>query len=80
MGGGMRLPGRERRPARVTGEPHLVEIVHTGAAEGAVGGRKAGRLDDVRFHAQASRKAQDRAGVLGNVGLIERDAHCPGPR
>jgi hypothetical protein len=31
-----------------------IEIVHPGAAEGAVGGGKAGRPDEVRFDADAA--------------------------
>ena len=68
-------PVRERLPARVTHDRHLVEVVHAGAAEGAVGGRKAGRLDNVRLDAEAGAEPQNRAGVLGDVGLVERDPH-----
>ncbi len=56
-------------------ELHPVEVVHAGAAERPVGGREAGRLDDVRLAAQAGAEAQDRPGVLGDVGLEEGDAH-----
>ena len=69
-------PGLERIPARTwrTGN-HLVEIVHAGAPEGAVGGREAGRLDDVRLDTETGGEAQDHAGVLGDVGLVERNPH-----
>ena len=72
-------PGLECREARVPLDRHLVEIVHPGAAEGAVGDREAGRLDDMGGHAEAGRQAQDGAGVLGDVGLIERDPHRRDP-
>src|SRR5262249_8134838 len=68
-------PSFERIPVGVAHERHLVEIVHAGAAEGAVGGRKTGRLDDVSLDGEAGGQAQNRAGVLGNVGLVERDPH-----
>src|SRR6266568_634782 len=31
----------------------------------------------MRDEAQACRQAQDRAGVLGNIGLVKRDLHWP---
>ena len=40
----------------------------------AVGEIEAGRLDDVDGEAEAGGHAQDRAGVAGDVGLVERDA------
>ena len=42
-----------------------------GAAEGPVGHRKAGRLDDMGLHAEAGASPQHRAGILGDVGLVE---------
>ena len=62
-------PGFERLPAGVARDVHLIEIVHAGAAECAIGGREAGGLDDVRLEAEAGGEAQDRPGILGNVGL-----------
>ena len=57
----------------VAHDRHLIEIVHAGAAEGAVGGREARRLDDVRFDAEAGGKPQDGPGVLGDIGLKQRN-------
>ena len=68
-------PRFERVPAEVAHEPHVVEIVHAGATERAVAGGKARRFDDVRFDAEAGGEPQNRSGVLGDVGLIKRDAH-----
>src|SRR5262249_40418815 len=68
-------PSLERRETRVASDPHLVEIVHAGAAKGAVRGRKAGRLDDVHPDAEAGREPQDRPGILGNVRLETGDLH-----
>ena len=42
----------------------------------AVGQVEAGRLDDVDGEAEAGGHAQDRAGVAGDVGLVERDAQA----
>ena len=54
----------------------LVEIVHPGAAEGAVGSRETGRFDQMRLDAEAGAKPQNRAGILGNIGLVKCDAHA----
>ena len=62
-----------KRP--VAGEGDLVEIVHAGPAERAIGDREAGRLDDVRFKAQAGAEPENRAGILGNVRLVKGDLH-----
>jgi hypothetical protein len=56
-------------------ERNLVEVVHSGPAEGAVGDREAGRLDDMRRDAEAGGEAQNRAGVLRDVGLEQSDPH-----
>ena len=53
----------------------LIEVVHAGPAEMPVGDRKAGRLDDMGGHAQARAEAQNRPGVLGDVGLEKRNLH-----
>ena len=68
-------PGLEGRERAVADDGDLVEIVHAGAPEGAIGDRKAGRFDDVRFDAQAGAEPQNRAGVLGDVRLVEGDPH-----
>lgn len=53
-----------------------VEIIHPGAAKGAVGEGKARRRDQMRLDAEAGGEPQNRPGVLRNVGLVEGDAHC----
>jgi hypothetical protein len=65
----------EFRPGIVTHQGNLIEIIHPGPAEVAVGHRESRRLDDMGGHVQAGAEAQDRAGVLGNVGLKQRDLH-----
>ena len=52
-----------------------VEVIHPGAAERAVRGREACRLDDVRLEAEARGETKNRPRVLGNVGLEKRDLH-----
>ena len=54
---------------------HLIEVVHSGAAEVPVGDRKTGRLDDVRLDIQAGAEAENRSGVLRNVRLEKSYAH-----
>ena len=46
-----------------------VEVVHPGAAEGAVAGREAGRLDDVHIEAEAGGEPEDRSSVLSDIRL-----------
>src|SRR5437016_6330360 len=67
-------PGLKRRPIGMTGDPDLIEVIHAGTAEGPVAGGKAGRFDDVRLDAEAGSETKDRARILGNIGLIKRDA------
>jgi len=45
------------------------------AAEMSVGNWKSGGLDDVRGHAEAGAKPQNRSRVLGNVRLVKRNLH-----
>jgi hypothetical protein len=47
----------------------MVEIVHTGAAEVPVGYRKARWLDNMGGHIKACAQAQNRSGVLGDIGF-----------
>ena len=49
-----------------------------GPAEGAVGGGKASRPDEVCFKAEAGAQAQNRPGILRDVGLTKGDAHRGG--
>jgi hypothetical protein len=63
-------------PGIVAHDGHLVEIIHAGPAEMAVGNRKAGGLDDVSRHVEAGAETQNRPGVLGNIGLEKRNLHC----
>ena len=64
--------------ARMTQDVHLIEIVHAGPPKGAVGGRKAGRLDDVRLDAEAGGETENGPRVLGNIGLEQRNAQVWG--
>jgi hypothetical protein len=41
----------------------------------AVGHRKSGRLDDMGLHGEAGAEAQNRPGVLRDVGLKKDDSH-----
>jgi len=53
----------------------MIEIVHPGAAKRPVRHRKPRRLDNMGLDAKASAEPENGAGILGNVGLIKRDAH-----
>ena len=68
-------PGVELAKGAVPHDRHPVEIIHPGAAEGAVGHRKAGRFDDMRLDAQTGAQAQNRAGILRDVRLVKGDPH-----
>ena len=59
----------------MAGKGDVIEIVHSRPAEMPVGDRKSGRLDDMGGRAQACAQAQNRSGVLGDVGLEEGDVH-----
>jgi hypothetical protein len=69
-------PGLEIVPAAMANDRHLIEIVHSRAAEGAVGDRKAGWLDNMRLGAQAGGKTENRTGILRDVRLVKRDSHA----
>jgi hypothetical protein len=56
----------------------MVEIVHAGAAKMPVGNRKARRLDDMGRNIQARAQAQNRSGVLRDIGLEEGYLHDVG--
>src|SRR5262249_2988017 len=79
-GGGAAAPRLERLPAGVTDEIDLIEVIHAGAAERAVAGGEACGLDDVRLEAEAGGETKNRARVLRNVGLKQRNAHGPSLR
>jgi hypothetical protein len=55
----------------------LIEVIHAGTAERAVAAGKARGLDDVRLEAEAGGETKNRARVLGDVGLKQRNAHGP---
>ena len=57
--------------------PHQVyrgDIVHAGTSEIAIGYVEARGLDDVDTKPEAGGKAQDRAGIPRDVGLVEGDS------
>src|SRR4029079_6104420 len=67
-------PILEWLPARMTHDGHLIEIVHTGSRKGAVGGGELCWRDDMRCDARAGRQPQNGPGVLGDIGLKQRNA------
>ncbi len=64
----------------MAGDGDLVEVIEPGPAEGAVGHREAGGLDDVRCQPQTGASAQNRTGILWNVGLKKGNLHRPACR
>jgi hypothetical protein len=56
----------------------MVEIVHAGPAEVPVGDREACGLDNMGRYIQARAQAQNRSGILGDVGLEKRNLHAVG--
>jgi len=54
------------------------EGAHAGPAERPVGDRKDRRLDDMGSHVQACAEAENRPGILRDVGLEESDFHFRG--
>lgn len=49
----------------------VVDIVEPAALQGAPAEWKAGRMNDVEAHPEAGAKAQHRAGILRDIGLVE---------
>src|SRR5216683_1543933 len=68
-------PEVESVPRGMPHERDLIEVIHSGTTESAVGDRKTRWLDEVRFKAQTGGEAQNRAGVLGNIGFEQSDPH-----
>jgi hypothetical protein len=67
-------PAFKGPPTSMTDDPDLIEVIHAGTAKRPVTGGKPGRFDDVRLDTEAGGETKNRARVLGNVGLIKRDA------
>jgi len=57
------------------GDLDLIEVIHSGAAERTVAGGKACWVDNVGLDAEAGGETKNRARVLGDVGLIKRNAY-----
>ena len=53
----------------------VIEIIQSRTAQGLVSHVETRWADDIDRHTQTRGKAQDRAGVLGDVGLIQRKSH-----
>ena len=68
-------PLLEFRPGIVARDADLIEIVHAGPAKMPVGHRKSGGLDNVGRDIQARAEAQNRACILGDVGLEKCNLH-----
>jgi hypothetical protein len=60
-------------------QAHLIQVVHSGATEGAIGDRKPRRFDDMGRNAKARAEAQNRSGILRNVGLVKGKLHRASP-
>jgi hypothetical protein len=59
----------------VAHQAHPVEIIHAGAAEGAVADRKSGWFDQMGLDAETGAQTQNRAGILRDIGLEQRNAN-----
>ena len=65
-------------PAGVADELDRAEIVHAGATQPSVVEDEAAGLDDVDRDAEAGGEAEQRAGILRDVRLVEDEAHGAG--
>jgi hypothetical protein len=63
-------------PGLVSDQTHMVEVIHPGAAEIAVGNRKACRLNNMSFDIQAGAEPENRPRILRNVRLEKGYAHA----
>ncbi len=68
-------PGFEVAPGALSHDRNRIEIVHAGTAKSPVGRGEAGRLDDMGLDCETSAEAQNRSGILRNVGFVESDTH-----
>ena len=80
--------GVEIPPVDMAENQRVGDIVHSSPPESAVGQVEPRRADDVDRNAEAGGEPQDVAGVLRDVGLVERQrdglaaiggVHCPVP-
>jgi hypothetical protein len=67
-------PMLEAVEVEVAGERRHFEIIHASASERPVRHVEAGRLDDVDANAEAGGEPEDRAGIAGDIRLVEGDA------
>jgi hypothetical protein len=67
-------PFLEARKVDVSGEGGHFEIMHSGTPEIAVGEVETGWLDNVDADAETGGHTQNRSGIPGNIGLVERDS------
>ena len=51
----------------------VIQVIETAAFEFALREGEARGVDDVDAHTQAGAESQHRAGVLGDIGLVERE-------
>jgi hypothetical protein len=65
----------EGRKGAMTGNTDVVDVIHAGAAEGAIGHGKSTRLYNVCLDAQAGAQPENRSGVLGDIRFVKRDPH-----
>ena len=71
-------PLLEIAPAFMPHDANLVEIIHSGAPEGAVRDREPGGFHDMRLDAEAGAEPENRSGILRDVGLEKGDPHGVG--
>ncbi len=69
-------PCLEGAPIGMAHHGNLMEVIHSGAAEGAVGGWEAGGLDDMRLDPKARTEPQNRPRILRDVRFKKSDAHA----
>jgi len=71
-------PGQRRPeglPGAVTDQIQRIGVIHDRPAQPAIVENEAGRLDQIEADAQAGGQTHHRAGVLGDVGLEQDQAH-----
>ena len=80
LGGDEDEPGagvglHERLPGGMAHDLGALQIVHAGAAKFLVAEQEAAGLDDVHTDAQTGAQPDQGTGVLGDIGLVEGEAH-----
>lgn len=67
--------GEKRLPRAVPPDRREFQVIHARAPHPLVGPHEAAGLDHIDLNPKAGGEPEDGSGVLGNVGLVQNEAH-----